>query len=55
MEGKDGDGIGEGELMEDFFDRLDGHGKEEHFRVVHGAEEFLELGDGGDDGDISLF
>ena len=52
VEGEDGDGVREGEFMEEVFDWLDGHREEEHFGIIHGAEEFLKLREGGDDGDV---
>ena len=49
VEGAEGDGVAEGELVEGFEGGDEGLGKHNHAGVVDGAEEFLELEEGGDD------
>lgn len=45
-------GVAEGEFMERLKEGGEGLREENHFRVIEGAEEFLELGGAGDDGEI---
>ena len=41
--------------MQNFYDREDGHGEEDDFGVIEGAEELLELNGGSDNEKIIFF
>lgn len=55
VEGKNSTGVAEGEFVEDFNHRKDGHRKKNHLRVKCGAEDFLELRKTGNQDEILAF
>lgn len=55
VKGNDGGGVAESEFMEGFDGGKKRHGEEEHFGVIEGAKDFLELGHGGEKDEVVFF
>ena len=52
MKSDESGGVAEGEFMERVDDREEGHGKHKDFGIKERAEEFLELGERGENEEL---
>lgn len=50
--GEDICGIAEGEFVEGLDELVHGHGEGDDFWIIYSTEKFLDLGEGGEDGEV---